>query len=59
MTIANVMKAIGIDTARQDRGSQMRVAGCLKRLGRELVKTKQDGEWLRLWMPKGWKRGDQ
>lgn len=58
VTISNVLTAIGVDTARQDRGAQMRAAGCLKRLGREMVKVKVHGEHVRLWMPKGWKRGD-
>lgn len=58
VTISNVLEAIGVDPARQDRGAQMRAAGCLKRLGREMVKVKQNRECRRLWMPKGWKRGD-
>ena len=59
VTISNVLEAIGVEPGRQDRASQMRASGCLKRLGRELVRVKERKRVLRLWMPKGWKRGDE
>ena len=50
VTVANVLSAIGVDTAKQGRADQMRVAACLKRLGRHLSQTMVDGVRLRVWV---------
>lgn len=58
VTIGNVLAAIGVDVARQDRTAQMRAAACMKRIGREVKQVMVDKQKLRVWMPRGWRRGD-
>ncbi len=59
VTIANVLAAIGVEVGRQSRADQMRAATCLKRLGRDVRQVMLDGLKYRIWMPKGWRRGDE
>lgn len=59
VTVANVLDAIHVETAKQDRAAQMRAGECLKRLGRTLYQIRAGETRLRVWMPKGWRRGDE
>jgi len=47
ITVARVLDAIKVETARQDRAAQMRVAACLKRLGYEARVAKENGAVIR------------
>lgn len=52
VTVAAVLKAIHVDTPKQDRTAQMRTSACLKRLGLECRQVRVAGQKLRTWTPK-------
>ena len=50
ITVARVLDAIKVETARQDRAAQMRVAACLKRLGYEMRLSYVGGKRARVYV---------
>lgn len=49
VTVGSVLRAIGVETARQDRAAQMRVAACLRRLGWTLQRRRIEGTVTRVY----------
>ena len=47
ITVARVLDAIKVETARQDRAAQMRVSACLKRLGYVMRVARENGALIR------------
>ena len=52
VTVSRVLEAIHVETARQDRSAQMRVAACLRRLGYERRVVWSEGRAQRLYVAK-------